>query len=350
MKKKPKAAKNWMAIDSEPALNPRSRNNRGSRSGLFWRSSHSTKSAPATRPSASDPTVTVSVQPRSGASMMPNTRAATVTSESTPPTTSSAGGSASAERGTTANTPAKATADRTTLNAKNDCHDGVGVDDRPGKSQEAGSMARTRGRRPGGLDTRSAIVVEARRQFGEAGYAPTTLRGIAAGAGVDPRLVLHYFGSKRGLFLEAVELPVDASVVVSRALRGDSGTVGERVADLVLSVLDDPASRQVLMGILRSAVTDPEAAELVRDLLSERLLLPIAREVAADHPELRAALVASQFVGLALARHVVGLGPLASASREALIAGLAPALTHYLEGPWTQAEGDGAGAPASPAG
>jgi AcrR family transcriptional regulator len=197
------------------------------------------------------------------------------------------------------------------------------------------SMARTRGRRPGGMDTRSAIVAEARRQFGEAGYAPTTLRGVAAGAGVDPRLVLHYFGSKRGLFLEAVELPVDPSMVVGQAFRGESGTVGERVAALVLSVLDDPTARQALMGILRSAVTDPEAAELVRDLLSERLLLPIAREVSADQPELRAALVAAQVTGLTIARHVLGFEPVASASRETLVAALAPVITHYLQGAWT---------------
>jgi AcrR family transcriptional regulator len=204
-----------------------------------------------------------------------------------------------------------------------------------GGNSNRGTMARTRGRRPGGMDTRSAIIAEARRQFGEAGYGPTTLRSVAAGAGVDPRLVLHYFGSKRGLFQEAVELPVDPAVVVDRALRGESGTVGERVASLVLSVLDDPASRQVLMGILRSAVTDQEAAELVRDLLSERMLLPIAREVAADQPELRASLVASQVVGLAIARHVVGIEPIASASRETLVAALAPAITHYLQGTWT---------------
>jgi AcrR family transcriptional regulator len=196
-------------------------------------------------------------------------------------------------------------------------------------------MARTRGRRPGGTDTRGAIVAEARRQFGEAGYAPTTLRSVAAGAGVDPRLVLHYFGSKRGLFLEAVELPMDPSAVASVAIRGGSGTVGERVAALILSVLDDPTSRDVLMGILRSAVTDAEAAGLVRDILSERVLLPIAREVAADQPELRASMVASQVIGLAIARHVVGLEPVASASRETLIAALAPAITHYLEGAWT---------------
>ncbi len=177
-------------------------------------------------------------------------------------------------------------------------------------------------------------MAEARRQFGEAGYAPTTLRSVAAGAGVDPRLVLHYFGSKRGLFLEAVELPMDPSAIASLALRGESGTVGERVAALILSVLDDPTSRDVLMGILRSAVTDAEAAGLVRDILSERVLLPIAREVSADRPELRASMVASQVIGLAIARHVVGLEPVASASRETLIAALAPAITHYLEGAW----------------
>lgn len=181
-------------------------------------------------------------------------------------------------------------------------------------------------------------MAAARRQFGEAGYARTTLRSVAAEAEVDPRLVLHYFGSKRGLFLEAVELPIDASLVVSRAIRGESGTVGERVATLVLSVLDEPAPRQVLMGILRAAVTDAEAAGLVRDLLSERLLAPIAREVAADQPELRATMVASQIVGLTVARHVVGLDPIASASRETLVAALAPAITHYLEGPWTRTQ------------
>lgn len=202
-------------------------------------------------------------------------------------------------------------------------------------------MARTRGRRPGGMDTRSAIVAEARRQFGEAGYASTTLRSVAASAGVDPRLVLHYFGSKRGLFLEAVNLPMDPSVVVSRGFQGESSTVGERVATLVLSVLDDPTARQALMGILRSAVTDPEAAEMVRDLLSERLLLPIAREVATDQPELRASLVAAHVMGLAIARHVLGFEPIASASRETLVAALAPTITHYLQGAWTLRGADG---------
>ena len=196
-------------------------------------------------------------------------------------------------------------------------------------------MARTRGRRPGGMDTRSAIVAEARRQFATAGYGPTTLRSVAAGADVDPRLVLHYFGSKRGLFQEAVELPVDPATITDRALRGGVGTVGARVAALALSVMDDAGPRQAFLGILRTAVAEPEAAALIRDVLAERMLLPIARELGADRPELRASMVASQLVGLMVARYVIGLEPIASASRETLIAALAPAFTHYLEGAWT---------------
>ena len=199
-------------------------------------------------------------------------------------------------------------------------------------------MARTRGRRPGGLDTRSAIIAEARRQFGEVGYGPSTLRTIAAAVGVDPRLVLHYFGSKKGLFEASVELPVDPEVVAATVLRAADGDVGTRTAELILSILEDPSRRLVFTGLLRAAVSDPEAAPLIRDILATRILLPIAQAVGTDQPELRAALVASSVVGLAVARHTVGIEPLASASREDLVRALAPVVTHYLRGDWPTSE------------
>jgi AcrR family transcriptional regulator len=197
-------------------------------------------------------------------------------------------------------------------------------------------VARTRGRRPGGTDTRGAIAAEARRQFGERGYAETTLRSVAAGAGVDPRLVLHYFGSKRGLFKEAVELPIDPALIVETVLSGDEGDVGARGARLILGVLRDPGPRLVITGLLRAAVTDPEAADLIREVLTERMLLPIARGIGADRPELRASLAASQVVGLVIARHVVGLEALATAPDSQLATALAPVLTHYLSGTWPE--------------
>jgi AcrR family transcriptional regulator len=198
-------------------------------------------------------------------------------------------------------------------------------------------MARTRGRRAGGLDTRGAIIDEARRQFGETGYGATTLRSVAASAQVDPRLVLHYFGSKRGLFEAALVMPVDPALFAAAALDGERAGLGARVARQILRVLDDPVARLALIGNLRAAVEEPEAADVIRTVLTERLLLPIARGIGADHAELRAALVASQVIGLAVARYVVAIEPLATVPDEQLVGALAATVDNYLTGTWTAA-------------
>lgn len=191
-----------------------------------------------------------------------------------------------------------------------------------------------RGRRPAGSGTRAAILEAARQQFGDKGYRDTTLRSVARGAGVDPRLVLHYFGSKKQLFIESVELPVDPELVYGRLFAGDRAGVGRRAAELMLGVMEDPATQRAMVGLIRAAASEPEAAQLIREVLTERMLLPLASRVEADHAELRASLIASQVVGLMMARHVVGLAPLADASREQLVGALAPVFEHYLTGSW----------------
>lgn len=182
--------------------------------------------------------------------------------------------------------------------------------------------------------TREAIVAEARRQFSELGYGRTTLRGIARGAGVDARLLLHYFGSKQELFMVSVELPIEPARVVDTVFGGPPAEMAGRAARLMVSVIDDPATRRPLLALLRAAVTEPEAAELIRRILTERLLLPMADRVGGSRPELRASLVASQLVGLTVVRYVVGIQPLADASREQLILALEPVFEHFFHGDW----------------
>lgn len=194
----------------------------------------------------------------------------------------------------------------------------------------------TRGRRPAGSGTREAIVVEARRQFAERGYAGTTLRSVATGAGVDPRLVLHYFGSKQGLYSDSVELPLPPELILERVFAGGDDGVAARAAELFVSVLDDPVSRDVLVALLRAAASEPEAAEAIRELVSRRLLMPLTERVGGPDPGLRASLMASQLVGLAMARHVVAIGPLAAASHDELVRALTPVLDHFLRGDWTR--------------
>ena len=111
-----------------------------------------------------------------------------------------------------------------------------------------------------------AIIVAARQQFGELGYQRTTLRGVAHIAGVDPRLVLHYFGSKRQLFIESVELLIDPDVLLARLFEPGPESVGERAAEMFVAVLEDPGTQRGIVGLLRAAASEPEAAQLVREI------------------------------------------------------------------------------------
>src|SRR4051795_7094747 len=101
--------------------------------------------------------------------------------------------------------------------------------------------AAPRGRRPAGADTRAAIAAAARRRFAEVGYPRTTMRAIAADAGVDPRLITHFFGSKQELFVTVVELPFEPEPTFEALLadRGE-GTVdiGVRLAEFIVGMLD----------------------------------------------------------------------------------------------------------------
>lgn len=177
-------------------------------------------------------------------------------------------------------------------------------------------------------------MVEARRQFSELGYGRTTLRGIARGAGVDPRLLLHYFASKQELFGASVELPIVPERVIEVVFSGDPRQAAPNAARLMVSVINDPDARRPMLALLRAAMTEPEAAELIRTFLTERMLLPIASHVGGERPELRASFVASQLVGLLIVRHVVGMRPLAEATEDELVRALTPVFEHYLHGDW----------------
>jgi AcrR family transcriptional regulator len=193
--------------------------------------------------------------------------------------------------------------------------------------------ARRSGRRPGDSGTRAAIRAAAARQFAERGYDRTSLRSIAGEAGVDPKLVAHFFGTKQQLFVEVVQLPFDPAVVVPTVFGGEPGRVGERVAAFVLGVLDDPEARRPLVGLVRAAATQPEAARMVRELMTREVVARIVEALGADDADLRASLVGSQVVGLLMARHIIGVEPLASLPRDAVAAAIAPNLQRYLVEP-----------------
>jgi AcrR family transcriptional regulator len=188
------------------------------------------------------------------------------------------------------------------------------------------------GRRPGSADTRGQILDAARAAFGERGFDGASIRDIAARAGVDPALVHHFYGSKQRLFMAAMELPFDFPALVAGVLNGPESGIGERLARSILEVWEAPATRPLILGMIRSATTDPIAAGMLRRLLAEGPLLAAARAIDRPDAMFRATLAGSQLIGLAMARYVVGVEPLASSDVETVIRAVAPVLQRYLTG------------------
>ena len=196
----------------------------------------------------------------------------------------------------------------------------------------AAAQPRRGGRRPGESDTREAILTAARNGFAELGYDRATIRGVAATAGVDPALVIHYFGSKDELFEAALELPVRPAEILARGAAAGPDRLGATVVRTFLEAWEPPETRVRLMAMLRSAMTNDAAMGMIRDLLVREVFGPITQALGVPDAQLRATLVGSQFVGLAIMRYIARLEPLASASVDELVAAVGPTVQRYLTG------------------
>lgn len=183
--------------------------------------------------------------------------------------------------------------------------------------------AKTRDQRDGQA-TRATILATARSQFGNHGFERTTIRSVASAVGVDPALVMHYFGSKAELFAAASRLDI--------AFPDLSEVAPDRVADVLLPMFvavwgpDGP-----FLPLLRAAATNKAAADALLAVFVDRVT-PALAAVVPDHAAERAALVGSQVLGLATARYILCIPSLADMDDTTLIEWLRPVLAHYLTG------------------
>jgi AcrR family transcriptional regulator len=199
------------------------------------------------------------------------------------------------------------------------------------------------GRRPGESRTREAILDAARKRFGEHGYEGTTIRGIAADAGIDPALVHHFYGTKERLFAAAMSLPVVPGEIIMTMLRAERdrlgaefpARIGEIMVGTMLRIWDVADIRTAFLGLLRSAATTEQGVVMLREFVTSTIVASLIQVAGlGDDPDgrFRATLVASQVVGLGFARYVLGLEPLATASSENLVAAIGPTVQRYLTG------------------
>jgi AcrR family transcriptional regulator len=172
--------------------------------------------------------------------------------------------------------------------------------------------------------TRAAILVAARERFASDGYERATIRAIAADAGIDPSMVMRYYGNKEKLFAAAAEFDLRLPDVTGIP-------AGEIGATLARHFLHRWEGDETLTALLRAAATNEAAAERMRQLFGGQLL-PVAQAVCpvpGDAPR-RAGLVASQMLGLALCRFVLRLPPVVTMTAAEAAEWVGPTIQRYL--------------------
>lgn len=192
------------------------------------------------------------------------------------------------------------------------------------------SAPRRRGRPRGSSDSRARIIAAAVDEFGERGYDGSTIRSIAARAGVDSALVHHYFGTKADLFADAVGIPLRPDVDVPAIVAGPRDEVGERLVRYVLEAFEDPDVQRRGVMLMRTAIGSRLTTPLLAGFISRELIGRLARALDAPDAELRASLVASQISGLLLTRHVLKFSSMAAASVDDLVERIGPTVQRYL--------------------
>ena len=191
-----------------------------------------------------------------------------------------------------------------------------------------------RGRRLGESGSKHAILAAARTRFADDGYASTTIRKIAADAGVNAALVMQFFRSKEELFAAVMSIPSGVLSRIAEAFDGPSQTIGERVTRAFLVLWEGPPQEsEPLLAMLRAATSNEHASQQLRDFFQTRLLETISPKLG-NYPDatIRAGFASAMLVGVIVGRRLVRVPALANEDQETVIRLIGPAIQNILTG------------------
>jgi len=188
-------------------------------------------------------------------------------------------------------------------------------------------------------DASAAVLNAALAAFASRGYAVTTVKSVAAAAGVAPAVVKSLYANKERLFTAAMRLPFDPADAVPELLAPGLEGMGERLVRLTLALVSDDAVRRDLVRVLRSdaaagAAIDGSAVDQVRamtEFMSASVLDRVVAALGVPDARLRGSVISSYLMGIVMSRYVVKMEPLASASDDEIVAMVAPAVQALLD-------------------
>lgn len=177
--------------------------------------------------------------------------------------------------------------------------------------------------RPSGSaeDTKSLIAKVAVKQFSEVGYEKTTIRSVAMAAGVDPKLVMHYFGSKQQLFVSTTGVPQTVERAVGILKLTPAPLRGRALAEAIFQAQKSGEDLQ-LVGLIRAAATEPEAAEMIRELYVKEAMLKVVKALNLDNAELRAVMLTALVSGFVFTSRILeiqAISPAKDSQRKSLL-------------------------------
>lgn len=182
-----------------------------------------------------------------------------------------------------------------------------------------------------GEDARDAVVDAARLMFAARGYARTTVKGVAAAAGVAPAVVKRYYDNKDALFAAAMRLPNDPASAIPQLLAPGLDGMGERLVRFTLDTLGDPQAREDLVALVRAGASAGRATKSLQDYLQSSVIDRVVTAIGVPDARMRMSLISSYLVGVALMRYIVRLEPLASAPEDQVVRMVAPTIQSLLD-------------------
>ena len=194
------------------------------------------------------------------------------------------------------------------------------------KRGRAKAPAKT-GRRPGGESSRGAVLEAARSRFARYGYDGTTIRSVAADAGVDPALVMHFYGSKEGLFAAAIlDIHTSSLEAMSAVLAGPRSGMEKRFTRAYFELWEDPVTGPRLQSLFRAIIGSPLATAMYRANVRGNL----TKTVIPSTKHLRIMLAGTHLLGTAITRYILEVPQIAALSMDELVSLCAPAISGHL--------------------